>query len=410
MIRSKKNEFALLAILLPCMAYSQFRFKCGIDSPDTSGFYSISITPQLSSHAKKDLTDIRIIDSKGQWVPHIIRTASGDSMPTTTQTDLHIVSIEHHSRESIVIVANQDKRLLNNFILRLKNATAERMISLSGSDNNQKWFVISDSILLTEAVGYNKDENVKEINFPSIAYGFLKLTIRNGGKDPLNLLGVSTHIELPYTSGKLSENPSPTIKQVDSAKWSFIEVHNNQPYQFNQLTFDVKQPAFFDRVARIYLQKKDGMMKMWGSYPYNEIRIFRGATGGQSSPLVQAKDFYIIISNEDNPPLEISSIQTFQPARELVAYLEKGKTYTLLLDDSNATAPNYDLQEFAGKIPLRPHALHTGQLVIAPRVAIVEAAKINKWWIWVTIVGVIILLAYLTWQLAKDMNRTKEVS
>ena len=410
MIRLKKNEIALFALLLPCMAYSQFKYKCGIATPDTSGFYSISITPQLSSHAKADLTDIRIIDSRGQWVPHVIRTASNDSVPTKAQIDLLIVSVEHHPRESIVIVANQDKRLLNNFILRLKNAAAERMVSLSGSDNQQKWFIISDSILLAEPVDYSKDENVKEIHFPSIAYAFLKITVRNNGKDPLNLLGVSAHIGVPSTSANVSENPSPTINQVDSAKWSFIEVHNNEPYQFNQLSFDVKQPALFDRIARIYLQKKNGLLRMWNSYPYNEIRILSGAGSIQSLPLVQAKDFYIIISNEDNPPLHISSIKTFQPARELVAYLEKGKTYTLLLDDSSATAPNYDLQEFAGKIPMRPQVLRTGQLAIMAQVTLAEGGKANKWWIWVTIAGVILVLAYLTWQLTKDMNRTKEVS
>jgi hypothetical protein len=410
MIRLKKNDIALLVLLLPCMAYSQFRFKCGIDTPDTSGFYSISITPQLSSHLKTDLTDIRVVDNKGQWVPHIIRTASSDSIPTETKIDLNIVSIEHHSRESIIIVANQDKRLLNNFILRLKNAATERMISLSGSDDNQKWFIISDSILLAEPVGNSKDENVKEIHFPSIEYRFLKLIIRNSGKDPLNLLAVGARIEGPYTSINRAENPSPTIKQVDSAKWSFIEVHNNEPYQINQLSFDVRQPALFDRIARLYLQKKDGIVRMWESYPFSEIRISRTASSGQTLPLVQAKEFYIIISNEDNPPLEIVSIKSFQPARELVTYLEKGKTYELLLDDRNATAPNYDLQEFAGKIPVQPQALRTGQLAIVAQTAVAAGEKINKWWIWVAIASVIIVLGYLTLQLTKDMNRTKEVS
>ena len=41
--------------------------------------------------------------------------------------------------------------------------------------------------------------------------------------------------------------------------------------------------------------------------------------------------------------------------------------------------------------------------------AIATSRKVGDWWIWTTIGSVILVLAYLTWGLARDMNKKKEI-
>ena len=411
MIRLKKNKISLLLLLLPGVVFSQqFKYKCGIDAPDTTGFYSIAITPEISSHTQIDLRDLRIADSNGKWIPHLIRTGDAENKLPEESIDLKILSIEHQSRESIVIVENSARRFLNNFFIRLKNAAAERMSSLSGSDDDKKWFIISDSILLSQPLAYIRDENVKQINFPSTQYQYFKLTIRNNGKDPLNLLAIKSVAQGANYKINPLENPLPLIKQVDSANWTMLQVTNNEPYQVDQLAFEASRPALYERAARVFLQKSDGIVRTWEQLPVWSIEISSAHKFDHPFPLVKAKEFYIVISNEDNPPLEITSVRTFQPQRELVVYLEKGKTYELMLSDSNAAEPNYDLKEFAAKIPKDPQVLGTKDLVSISTVASITAETPGTWWIWITIVGVIFILAYLTWQLTREMRRKNKVS
>ena len=69
----------------------------------------------------------------------------------------------------------------------------------------------------------------------------------------------------------------------------------------------------------------------------------------------RAPVFFIVIKNADNPPLKIEKVFIQQQTISLVAYLEKGKKYSLIMGDPNAPLADYDLQIFKDSIAnLRP--------------------------------------------------------
>ena len=148
---------------------------------------------------------------------------------------------------------------------------------------------------------------------------------------------------------------------------------------------------------------------MWNSPAITEVSVSSKSLNNPVLPLVKSKTFYILIANHDNPPLEITAINTFQRRKHAITYLEKNKVYHLLLENPKAELPNYDLANFEKSIPEWPRTLEAGQLVIAGLANIESSNKIGDWWIWVTIGGVILVLAYLTWGLTKDMNNKKEI-
>jgi hypothetical protein len=117
--------------------------------------------------------------------------------------------------------------------------------------------------------------------------------------------------------------------------------------------------------------------------------------------------FYLLIENNDNPPVRIEDISTEQGNKELIAYLEKGKTYQLLFDDLNGVAPTYDLSQFQSSIPRSIKQLNTGDIKTISSDSIISKTKKNtNWWIWPAILVVILLLGYLTWGLTKDMKKS----
>jgi len=410
MINSKKRSLSIAAFFLSLLANAQqFQYRSDLDTVTASGFYAIPITPALSSHLKTDFSDFRIVDGKGHWVPHLIRFVIPDISGTQT-INLKVASSEIRSSNSVIVIENPEKNLLNSFILRLKNAAAERMASLSGSEDNKNWFIIADSLLVSNPDFYNKDENSKLISFPPTQYSYYRLTIRNDTKDPLNVVSIAAPTSVPHNSEDLVfENPTPVISQLDSGKLTLVKVNYDKPYQFDQISLEVKSPALYDRIARIFLEVKPGVVNSWQGPFLKEIELSSRNPHSRDLPLVKAKTFYIIISNQDNPPLEIKAVNTFQRMKQAIAYLETNKPYHLLLDNPGATQPNYDLQQFDKDIPVKLQALQTRQLTAINIMVTNSTKKIGDWWIWATIGGVILLLAYLTWGLTKDMNKKKEI-
>jgi len=67
----------------------------------------------------------------------------------------------------------------------------------------------------------------------------------------------------------------------------------------------------------------------------------------------------------------------------------------------------YDLRQFQNSIPKSIQGLNTGNIkAISGSSASFQTKKNIGWWIWPTILVVIILLGYLTWGLTKDMKKS----
>jgi hypothetical protein len=406
----KKLNLLICGFLLAIFANAQqFHYRSNLDTVNASGFYAISITPEVSSRLKTDFSDFRVVDTKGRWVPHIIRFAdAGNKSPNTVNLRMSIN--EEQDSITVVLIENPEKYLLSEFILRLKNAAADRIASLSGSDDNKTWYAISDRLMVTSGGSYNRDENSQSIPVPPTKYSYYKLTIRNLHRDPLNILGISSTISVVHNGEfQVIQNPIPVFSQVDSGKLTMIKVTYDIPYQIDQLKPVVIRPILYARPAKVYLEMKPGLINMWESPSLSEFMLTSNNLGNYAIPLVKAKTFYILISNEDNPPLEINAVNTFQRSMEAITYLENGKSYHLLLENPQAEQPRYDLAQFDKSIPERPRVLRIGELMAVSVPAIATSRKVGDWWIWTTIGGVILVLAYLTWGLARDMNKKKEI-
>jgi hypothetical protein len=406
----KKLNIGIFALLLSMIANAQqFHYRSNLDTVTNTGFYAITITPELSSHLKTDFSDFRVADKKGRWVPHLIRFVSTGGTGVQ-MINLKMSSVENLGTNTVILIENPEKNLLNEFILRLKNAAAERMASLSGSEDNKKWFIIADSLLVSRPDSYNRDENLKLITLPPTEYSHYKLTIRNDRKDPLNVLAISSNISItPGSENLWVQNPTPEFSQVDSGKLTLIKVTHDKPYQFDQFRFGITRPALYDRVVRVFLEVKPGLINTWESRSIAEIKLSSGNLHKPVLPLVKAKTFYIMISNQDNPPLEINAVNTFQRSKQAITFLEKNNAYHLLLENAAAEQPEYDLKEFDKTIPEKPQSLQASQAMAISNPVVASTKKPGDWWIWATIGGVILVLAYLTWGLTKDMNKKKEV-
>src|SRR5688500_12407609 len=74
--RHRIKYFLALLILLSGLAKSTlaqhtFKYKANIETPKLSGFYKISLQPNLLAQSKDDLADLRIIDQQKSFIPYV---------------------------------------------------------------------------------------------------------------------------------------------------------------------------------------------------------------------------------------------------------------------------------------------------------------------------------------------------
>ena len=402
----KRIDVLLVAIVFPCGIMAQFRNKCSVDSVKESGFYSIAISPQLSEYVKLDLSDLRITNAKGQWVPHIINWQHPSTTGGILRFAMPIITKETANSQTTIVMDNVQSAALSNFSLTVKNTSANRFASISGSDDKAMWFTITDSVLLKDAKVY-PDSSVFSIFFTPVNYQYYRIIILNGKNNPLNVQTVATeHEGLPEKIERFIVNPENSFSQTDTSQYSLIKIPNKDHFHVSRLRILISSPKYFERQVAFYTSYPGSIQQLLRKVPEKEFTISTNNSSEYDLPLSKSNSLLLLIENKDNPPLKLSSIATMQERKQLVAYLEKGERYQLVFNDSLATSPNYDLRRFQDTIPTAVSVLNTGKIeLLAGSKANTGIIKSNKWWLWPTIIVVVLFLGYLTMTLARDVNK-----
>lgn len=398
----------ILCWLSPVFTFAQrFNYTADLDTVHPAGFYSITISPQLSAFIKTDFADIRIADEKGQWVPHILQTGKAE-LEQTLFTPFPILQNKvTDSGKNLLIIENTKAEGIYNLKLFLKNSAVSRTAMLSGSNNQADWYIIDDKIAIGRSYESVKDEYLQEINFPLAKYRYLKIIIDNAHNDPLLITKAGFYAQPSYK--KLTntlDNPLPYFIQRDSNNYSYIQVRQDNNYQFDKVSLVINGPKFYSRDFEIcypaYGKNNDaepgvvmGAFKLMSALP----AIFE-------LPRIKAPVFFIVIKNADNPPLKIEKVFTQQQSISLVTYLEQDKKYALVLGDPLASFADYDLQIFKDSITSIRSLNY--KKVHPIKKNIVQNTTNNNRWIWPSVIFAGLVLSYLTYRLMGDINKPKK--
>ncbi|QNL51441.1 hypothetical protein H8S90_07655 [Olivibacter sp. SDN3] len=124
---------------------------------------------------------------------------------------------------------------------------------------------------------------------------------------------------------------------------------------------------------------------------------------------VKADQLYITINNEDNRPLQLTKVGAWQRKKELVTYLEAGKSYQLFLGKQDAAAPYYDLSSVEERIKENIPAITLKPFQQTDQPDQSERAHLFKsvYWFWIALILVIVLLLLMSNGLLKVMKRKK---
>ncbi len=395
-----------LFFIMPQLAFTQqFKYGAELNKVDTNGFYEIIITPAISRYLLQDFSDIRIADGSNRWVPHILQQ-SDVMLVENLFTPFPIVqNTVNDSGKNLLVIENIKKEGINHLKLLLKNTAVSRLALLSGSNNQQDWYIIDDNISINKSNETIKDEYMQEINFPLVKYRYLKLVIDNDRNEPLLISQAGFYTEPSNKKTIVNQvNPAPLFLQKDSIHYSYILVKQADSYQFDKISIETSGTRYYNRTVQICLQEFDKNKIPKPGRVIGNFKLISDSTRSFYLTRTKAPSFYIIIKNGDSPPLKIESIRTTLQNVALVSYLEKGKGYKLLLGDSLASFADYDLQTFKDSIGAK-RILKYGDVFKNSTKDFSKKSQNKNWWIWPTIILAGLVLSFLTYRLTGDMKK-----
>jgi len=411
---TKKSKYFIIAFLLGLAAICQaqdFKVSATLDTVPATGFYKILITPALTASARTGFPDIRITEQGGNNVPYIIQNTAMARKDTLRLNDLKILSCHSEKNFTTVILGSIGSTWASGISLIMNNTAVERYVQVSGSNDNENWYIIDDHVILQKANANNTGNYVQNISLPENRYSYFKLKINNAHTDPLNITGAKT-FNTPNKAvlkPEMQDNPTPQFRQVDSNNHkSYIIIRNNAPFLVNEIDLSVKGAKFYDRNMTAYVLPSD---KDSGNLnnPVASFSLSSTKPAMFSLPVQKAQALILEIENKDNPPLNITNVTTLQEKHYLISWLEKGKKYLILAASDDATAPQYDLSKFSDSIPANLPVLSYGAFSRIPLSSAAPPKPItHTYWLWIVIVISITVLGTLTYRLMKDINKNEQ--
>lgn len=404
----KKTIVISILLSITTGLFSQeFKYKSKLDKNTTNSFYSIDLKTDVVSNLSNQFNDLRVKDEQGTELPFFMEREDFEVSKRVFKSYKIKEKIHWKNGATVLIIENTTHQKINNLQLQIKNFDVRKHLELAGSDDYENWYTIKDNYLFRPANGLNTTSAVKSLNFPYVDYKYYRIVIYDCFSLPINVLKVG-YYDTYQEKGKFKQLNQPELTRFDSmeTKETYIHVkYKSTPY-FDKLVFKIDKPLFYYRDAKICLKREDKK----GRVHYDVIEYL---TLNSNSDLTtyfnafQYPDFYIVIENEDNPPLENVQLEAFQLNRYLIAYLDEGKEYHLEFGNEKlVTPPNYDITHFKNKIGGDIPQLSTGNVSVI-EYQVKEKIITSTLWIWSAISLVAILLGYLSFKMITEME-TKE--
>jgi hypothetical protein len=409
----KQYVLILSTLLLLSPVYAQtFRYKADVGSVPKDGFYRIMLSAEVLGQLNEQVSDIRLYDNKQQEVPWLLKKEQPVQQKALFQEYEIVRKVSTPKAGTSLVVRNVAKSPINNISLVIKNANVRKKARLSGSTDAKSWYVIEEAYNLEALYSTAATTEVKLLDFPLSDYEYYLLEINDSLSPPLNILKVG-YYNVQSENGKYSDVPGITFTQKDSSAVRQSYVHISLPYQarIDKLIIDVQRPARYRRSATLSTVQFYKNRRGKETLVYEPIHSIELHSAGESTvflPGVPVKDFYLIIDNEDNPPLVIGALKAYQLNTYLVAELKQDKSYHLSFGNPDTPKPSYDLSYFEDKIPANLATLNVKAVVSTTPTKVASGSPTfftSKWFIWAAIGLVILVLSYLSYQILIEVAK-----
>ena len=382
-----------------------YQWQSGLTKTIVSGFYKVDLNPDVVAKLNSNFSDIRIKDEKGSEVPYFLEKEPFSVTKRVFKEYKVIEKIKWKNGATVLVVKNESKDTINNIQLQIKNFDVSKRLELAGSDDYANWYTIKENYLFRSANGQRTTSEVKSLNFPYTDYQYYRIIIYDCFSLPINVMKIG-YFDTYEEKGKFKKLKNQTITRFDSleTKQTYLKINFKETPYFDKLVIKAEKPIYYNRKANICSQRIDKKGRVhYDVLDYITLNSNDDFTSYFSN--YENKEFYLVIDNEDNPPLENLVIEAYQLNRYLITHLEPEKDYKLMFkNETIKSKPNYDINHFKNSIDSDIPIL-TSKEIVPILYQGKKKIKPSKIWMWAAIGIVALLLGYLSYKMITEMEK-----
>lgn len=355
---NRLNIFIAFFLFLPFSIFSQdFLFQASIPSVDSSAYYHIFLPPNVTANLNHKFSDLRIYDQNQLETPYI-RLSEDEIYKTAKSIEFKILQNNYKKTKKYtnILIQNANFIDINNLVLIVDNPqNSEAWVNISGSNDMKNWNVLKNNSRYMPEYSDSATAQIRINDLPESKFEYYRILIYDYNKLIFNVTKV-LNFDIANNNIEFVEVEKPTFIQDDSSEsnLTIVQISFNQPQYIDKILFEISEPENYLRKAEI--AKKDsttGKRIRLQFYDQNQKDFYLCSDSTNELLLSRyyAKNMFLIVTNNDDSPLNFSNIVAYQQKEYIVAYLEADKEYTLLFGNKNVPAPIYDLKFFKNNIP-----------------------------------------------------------
>jgi hypothetical protein len=398
----------IFLLLACCNAFAQqFTVSSGLSGVKTDGLHTFKLTPEFRLYADENQQGIRIYDSKGKEVPYAVSHKSKIIIDDAFNSYLKVSKSKPTDTSSAFVIENPSGKKLHEISLTIANTDAVKKYSISGSNNGKEWFGLVNNQTMDELYSPENTLVYKTLPMPLNAYHYLKIIFDDKHTLPVNVIAAQMLKEgTVYTPALDMLHPKIKTVELPKQKKTRIMLQFGHPVAINRIAFTIGQPAYFERQARILVPETIKRRKkvITTETAYETFELSSSAPNSIGLDMLE-NNFIIEIDNEDNQPLDVTSLRVYQVPVQLIAWLKAEETYTVKAGDPQLGKASYDLAGLSDNLPADIPAatmLPAEKITVAAKTT---STKSTPWIMWGCIATGAAIVLYFCISMVKDMKK-----
>ncbi len=407
--------------------YAAWKYWSRIQAPDTR-IVALPLGPQnLDLCEKRDLSDFRIVDSRGSEVPYAVVFETGLQRETNLRgTELNREYPD--SSTSRVTVDFGSPVTKNRIRVETTGNSFRRMVRVEGSDDLREW-----STLLPEgwliAAGDTPEKRFESLDIGPNTYRYVRVSLSKmpDEKEAPGILQVSCrHLVVRRPSEAAVQAVLAAYGTKDRTSTAEVDFgKRNLPVQRLQLLLGRDPARIFEKRCDVYgrnsRQHTERIRFESGEYgktrtvesPWEYLGsavIYRNAQGQGSLALAVASKFRYVqirIEDGDSPPLEVSGVMGYAVPAYLVFEPAGHSRFDLYAGNAEAPVPRYQTAQVLASMDTRSMA-KCPEIRLARRPeSIPRQQPEGRRFVWGILGLAVLFTAWILWNTARNIGRER---
>ena len=372
-------------------------------------WHKIVLPLDTYSKVSEDLSDVRIygLPQNGDTleIPYI--TQIPESQAVAKELTFSLINSASKSDGYCFTFELDSQELINEILLSFSDQNYDWKIKLEGSQDLKEWFTMVDDYRILSIKNGVTEYQFGKVIFPPSRYKYYRIFIKSKEKPTLHQAKILTS----ERAGIPLSNRSKTYEITESKKdkTTIVDIDLSTYVPVSEIIIYIDKKVEFYRPFDLKVLRDSSLLAS-GEWTYHFGSVLSGTVSSLdenrfSFTKTWTKKLKLTIQNHDNAPIKIDSIRISGPDYCLVGRFEnKNIPYFLVFGDKRLFKPTYDITHFATPDSVETLVLGDEEIIKIAAVEPTTPLFENKWWLWVLMITIILILGGFTMKMIKGTS------